>query len=96
MTLASDSSKPAKSEALKLRVDSSQRELIDNAARISGKSRSAFILEAAQQAAQEALLDQVFFCVNDEQWIAFNEALERPPEKNEKLARMLGAETPWD
>ena len=95
---ANQANKPSggKSETLKIRVEAGQRELIDLAAQALGKTRSAFMLEVAQKAAKETLLDQVFFSANDEQWAAFNEALERPTQKNEKLAKMLRAKTPWE
>lgn len=88
--------KAKRTEFLKVRIEPSQRDLIDTAASLRGKTRSAFILDAAQQAAEEALLDQSVFVLDKEQWEAFTEALDAPPEKNEVLAKMLNAKTPWE
>jgi uncharacterized protein (DUF1778 family) len=53
----------AKRETLNLRIPSDERRLIDSAARLTGKTRTDFVIEAAHRAAEEALLDQVVFRV---------------------------------
>ncbi|MBN8799780.1 MAG: DUF1778 domain-containing protein, partial [Stenotrophomonas nitritireducens] len=47
--------------AINLRALPEQRDLIDQAASLLGKSRSDFMLETACRRAQEVVLDQVFF-----------------------------------
>ncbi len=47
--------------AINLRARPEQRDLIDQAARLLGKNRSDFMLEAACDRAQAVMLDQVFF-----------------------------------
>jgi uncharacterized protein (DUF1778 family) len=44
---------------IKLRVASQQRDLIDRAARIMGKTRTEFMLEAAYRAAEEIVSPDV-------------------------------------
>lgn len=85
-----------KSDVVNIRVEQNQRELIDAAASLHGKSRSAFILDAATTAAQEALLDRRVFVLNDEQWDAFTSALDAPAKRNEKLAKLLATKSPWE
>ena len=46
---------------INLRALPEQRDLIDQAARLLGKNRSDFMLDAACDKAQSVLLDQVFF-----------------------------------
>ncbi len=84
-----------RSEVINIRIEPTQRELIDTATSLCGKTRSAFMLDAACQAAQEALLDRRVFVLSDEQWEAFNQALDTPPKANPKLAQLLQTETPW-
>ena len=48
---------------INIRAKQTQRDLIDRAAEIEGKSRSEFMLETAYQKAQEVLLDRSFFCI---------------------------------
>lgn len=47
-----------KRETLNLRIKSSERDLIDRAAKARGKNRTDFVLEAARAAAEEALIHQ--------------------------------------
>ena len=54
------------------------------------------MLDAAYRAAEEALLDWRLFRLNDDQWKAFNQALDMPPEKNEKLHQLLQVKCPWE
>jgi uncharacterized protein (DUF1778 family) len=54
------------------------------------------MLEAATLAAEKALLDRRLFVLNEEQWQAFNEALDTPAKKNEKLAQLLATKSPWE
>jgi uncharacterized protein (DUF1778 family) len=44
---------------IKLRVASQQRDLIDRAARVTGKTRTEFMLEAAYRAAEEIVSPDV-------------------------------------
>jgi uncharacterized protein (DUF1778 family) len=84
-----------KTETLKIRINSTQRDLIDMGANLKGITRSAFILEAARREAEEAILEQTVFALEPEQWKALNEALDNPPEENEKLALLFASKTPW-
>lgn len=88
--------KAKRSEVVNMRIEPNQLDLIDTAASICGKSRSAFMLDAAYRAAEEALLDRRVFCLNDEQWEAFNKALDTPPRKNETLTQLLQTQAPWE
>jgi uncharacterized protein (DUF1778 family) len=57
---------PPRRETLNLRISAGERKLIDRAASLSGKTRTAFILEAARRAAEETLLDRAIFSVGPE------------------------------
>jgi uncharacterized protein (DUF1778 family) len=96
MAIAKKSDKAKRSEVVNIRVETHQRDLIDAAASLCGKTRSAFMLEAATLAAEKALLDRRLFVLNEEQWQAFNEALDTPAKKNEKLAQLLATKSPWE
>jgi len=56
--------RPATRETLNLRIKPGDRSLIDRAAEGVGKTRTDFVLDAARRAAEEALLDRVFFNVD--------------------------------
>ncbi|MGB8698281.1 MAG: DUF1778 domain-containing protein, partial [Thermosynechococcaceae cyanobacterium] len=72
------------------------RDLIDSAAKLRGKSRTAFVLDAAHQEAQDTLLDQRLFRLNEQQWAAFTQALDAPPSANAALAEILATPAPWE
>ncbi|MBI0500576.1 DUF1778 domain-containing protein, partial [Dickeya dianthicola] len=55
-----------KETPINIRAKASQRELIDVAAKLLSKSRTEFILDAACREAEDVLLDQRLFLVNDE------------------------------
>ncbi|OKH18473.1 DUF1778 domain-containing protein [[Limnothrix rosea] IAM M-220] len=90
-----DSISPRKTK-IDLRADQSQKDLIDRAARALGKNRSEFMLESACQKAQEVLLDQVFFTLDEAQYQEFCDRLDAPPVPNPKLEKLLNTPAPWD
>ena len=81
--------------AINLRARPEQRELIDQAARLLGKNRSDFMLEAACDKAQSVLLDQVFFKLDTEKFRQFIKLLDAPPTPNSGLERLMAVKTPW-
>lgn len=81
--------------AINLRALPAQRDLIDHAARLLGKTRSDFMLEAACERAQSVLLDQVFFALDAEKFQQFNALLDAPTSANAGLERLLAVKAPW-
>ena len=84
------------STVINLRTPPAQRELIDRAARLQGKSRTDFMLEASREKAEQVLLDQTLFTVNAKQYKAFVTLMEAPLSKNPGLKRLLAKRAPWD
>jgi uncharacterized protein (DUF1778 family) len=91
----SSSARSARRETLNLRVPTAERDLIDRAARSSGKTRTDFILGAARRAAEEALLDRSVFLVSPAGYAKFLALLDAPPKPNERLRRTMQATPPW-
>lgn len=81
---------------LNIRVSSTVVELIDRAASIAGKTRSAFVLESASQSAKDVLLDQTLFPLGEEQYDAFLNILDNPAQPTEALRRLMKEEAPWE
>ncbi|MDQ3058829.1 MAG: DUF1778 domain-containing protein [Pseudomonadota bacterium] len=77
--------------AINLRARPEQRDLIDHAAQLVGKTRSDFMLEAACDKAQAVVLDQVFFRLDADKFRQFNELLDAPP----GLERLMAVKAPW-
>jgi uncharacterized protein (DUF1778 family) len=84
------------SAVINLRASPAQRELIDRAARLQGKSRTDFMLEASREKAEQVLLDQTFFAVDAKQYQAFMALMDAPLADNAALQRLLAKPSPWE
>lgn len=81
--------------AINLRARPEQRDLIDQAARLLGRNRSDFMLEAACDRAQAVMLDQVFFQLSADKLQQFTDLLDAPPSPNPGLERLMAVKAPW-
>ena len=81
---------------INIRAKQNQRDLIDRAAEIQGKSRSEFMLESAYQKAQNVILDRIFFGLDESKFQEFVALLDAPHQRNEKLQALLTTKSPWD
>ena len=87
---------PTREITINLRARRPQRDLIDRAAATRGQSRTDFMLEAACEKAEQVLLDQSTFRVDARTFRRFVELLDRPPEPDAALSRLLASRSPWD
>ena len=79
---------------INIRALATQRSLIDKAAAALNKSRSDFMLEASCREAENVLLDQRLFFLQDEEFDAFEAALKAPV--SEAMKKLLTTKTPWE
>ncbi len=79
---------------INIRALPTQRTLIDNAAAALNKSRSDFMLDAACREAENVLLDQRLFFLQDEVFDAFETAMNNPVP--ETMKNLLETRAPWD
>jgi uncharacterized protein (DUF1778 family) len=86
---ASTVSSRARTERLNLRTTAREDALIRAAAEIQDKSVSEFVLDAAKEAAQNAILDQRSFRLSEKAWNEFIEYLDRPAKYDPKLAALM-------
>ena len=80
---------------VELNLGAETRDLIDAAAAAGGRTRAAFITEAARRAAQNALLDQVSFVLPPDEFDAFVALLDAPPADDEKVRKLMTTPPPW-
>jgi len=78
-----------RTEKLDLRLTTAAKRRIKAAAEVQNKSLSEFVLDSALNTADALLADRRTFNLNAEQWKAFMEALDAPPQYNERLERLL-------
>jgi uncharacterized protein (DUF1778 family) len=81
---------------INIRIKPADKALIDQAAATQGKKRSEFMLDAARRAAEEALLDSTLLRVDRQTYGRFVELLDKPPEPNEALHKLLQQKAPWE
>jgi uncharacterized protein (DUF1778 family) len=81
---------------LNLRIQPEERDLIDMAAKVKGKNRTDFILEAARAAAEEALLDRTIFWSDPKAYAEFLTLLDAPAQPNERLRKTMQTTVPWE
>ncbi|MEO5348118.1 MAG: DUF1778 domain-containing protein [Magnetococcus sp. YQC-3] len=83
-------------ETLNLRIRPEEKSLIDRAAQARGQNRTDFILGAARQAAEEALLERADLMVDRETYEKWLELLDAPPQPSDILRRSLQTPAPWE
>ncbi len=79
-----------------IRSHMQERDFIDHAAKVAGKNRSDFMLEAAKQKAEDTLLDQRLFLLDEEEIQAFTNALDNPPKPNKAFKKLMSTPAPWE
>ncbi|HJN60151.1 MAG TPA: DUF1778 domain-containing protein [Alphaproteobacteria bacterium] len=83
-------------ETINLRASAEQKALIDRAASRLGKTRTEFMLDSARKAAENTLLDQALFLLDDAHHAEFVACLDEPVEPTEALKRVLTTPSPWE
>jgi polyhydroxyalkanoate synthesis repressor PhaR len=79
-----------------LPINPEDRELIDRAAQLTGKTKTAFVLEAVRRAAEDALLERTLFLAGPAAFEAFRARLDEAPNSNDRLRRTLQTPAPWE
>jgi len=80
---------------INVRASQAIRDLIDRAAGLVGQNRSEFILDSARRRAEDVLLDQRLFVLDDERYNAFLNVLDQPPKPTKELRKLLSTKAPW-
>ena len=85
---ASDTTRDARLEA---RVSAAQKNLLQQAAALSGRTLSEFVVASAQDAARRVLAEYESIRLSREEQLAFVQALLNPKEPNARLKRAAKA-----
>ena len=81
--------KSSKSERIDVRASAPVKQLLQEAARVSHKNVSEFLLDAGIVAANQTLADRTRFELAPEKWREFHAALDRPVNGKPKLRDLL-------
>jgi uncharacterized protein (DUF1778 family) len=79
----------SKSERIDIRTTRTVKRTLQEAAAMTHKTVSEFLLDSALVQAAEVLADRRSFLLDDEQWEAFLAALDAPSEPMPRLERLL-------
>lgn len=82
--------------SINIRAKQAQRDLIDKAASALHKNRSDFMLEVACREAENVLLDQRLFHLDDKAFADFQTTLDAPVTDNPALRELLTSKAPWE
>lgn len=82
-------------KTINLRTTSAQKAVIERAAETSGKTRTAFILDATLQRAEAVLSDRTHFVLSDAQMNRFVAALDAPLPNPGALHSLLSRTPHW-
>ena len=87
-----------RNKMVSMRVPQAEWELIDRAATACGKSRTAFVLDAAKRQAEDVLKERTSFTFNAAEWDDLVSILDAPVKAAErkKVARLLSGNPAWE
>jgi len=78
-----------KTERIDIRTTATAKAILQQAAASVHKSVSEFLLDTGLSMAADTLADRKLFALNDEQWEAFQQALDRPLKERPELKKLL-------
>lgn len=87
--------KATRDKQINVRATEDERAVIDYAASLVNKNRTDFIIEKAVNEAQNIILDQRVFILNDARYQAFIEQLEAPVQNTEGRKRLMDVKPEW-
>lgn len=81
-----------------MRAAAAEWDLIDRAATACGKTRTAFVIEAARRQAEDVLKERTDFSFSPSEWTALKTALDAPVKAHErrKVAKLLAEKPLWE
>lgn len=82
-------SSPLKSERLELRLTTTQKKAIEEAALLSGRTVTDFSVPVLVEEANEVIREHRDLHMSEDTWIRFNEILDRPAQSLSGLADLL-------
>ncbi|MGQ7807985.1 type II toxin-antitoxin system TacA family antitoxin [Hafnia alvei] len=88
--------KSTRNKQINVRASEEERAVIDYAASLVNKNRTDFIIEKVVHEAQNIILDQRVFVLDDARYQAFIEQLEAPVQNIEGRQRLMDVKPEWE
>lgn len=84
-----------KDDVIQIRASADTKAMIARAADMRGQKLSEFMLDSARKQAEETLLDQRLFLLDDARYDAFVASLDNPPKMSLAAKERLSRRAPW-
>lgn len=91
-----DTNSPQRESRLSIRASQPDKTLLEQAARARRMNMSQFVLETSLDAARTILADQTEFRLPPEQWEAFCQRLDAPPQAIPALCQLFSEADPFN
>ncbi len=84
-----------KDDVIQIRASAEAKAILNRAAALRGQKLSEFMLQSARRQAEETILDQRTFFLDDEAHERFLAQLDSPPAASAKARARLNRKAPW-
>jgi uncharacterized protein (DUF1778 family) len=85
-----------KDDVIQIRASAEAKAILNRAAALRGQKLSEFMLESARRQAEDTILDQRTFFLDDAAHARFLALLDSPPKKMNKARARLTRKPPWE
>ena len=85
-----------KDDVIQIRASAETKAILNQAAVLRGQKLSEFMLESARRQAEETILDQRTFFLDDDAHDRFLAVLDSPPKPSAKARVRLNRKAPWE
>jgi uncharacterized protein (DUF1778 family) len=85
-----------KDDVIQIRASAEAKAILNRAAALRGQKLSEFMLESARRQAEETILDQRTFFLDDAQHKRFLALLDAPPKLSADARARLKRKAPWE
>jgi len=85
-----------KDDVIQIRASAEAKAILNRAAALRGQKLSEFMLESARRQAEETILDQRVFFLDDDQHARFLNLLDSPPKLSAGARARLKRKAPWE
>ena len=85
-----------KDDVIQIRASAEAKAILNRAAALRGQKLSEFMLQSAHRQAEETILDQRTFFLDDDAHMRFLAQLDSPAAPSAKARARLNRKAPWD
>jgi len=84
-----------KDDVIQIRTSAEAKAILNRAAQLRGQKLSEFMLDSARREAEETILDQRVFFLDDKAHETFLAILDAPPKPNASLKKLMARKPVW-